>query len=226
MRVYAEYFEEKGLKYRRSTLLQLGNSWDLIGSAVLANPGSAKPIREVTEEEQEQLRLFYTQNREESFNPNNWFIFSDDATMQRVEKIFNGWYIDPENTLKLNGVIQLFNTFNIKNQDLEEAIDSVSLKSELLFSKGIEKYFNDKPTYFGFSNDVLNDDRLYPIAKEIFENSSETVKSIYNNDFDKNSFYHPTFVNRAYKREFFQNYKNDILLKLRENIEYPDIMLS
>lgn len=41
MKVYAEYFEEDGLLYRRNTLLQFGDSWDLIGSAVLANPGCA-----------------------------------------------------------------------------------------------------------------------------------------------------------------------------------------
>lgn len=220
MKVYAEYFEENGLKYRRSTLLQFGNSWNLIGSAVLANPGSAEPIKEIAKDEQEQLNLFYANNRkEQKFNPKNWFIFNDDPTMQRVEKIFNGWYIDQDNTLELNGVIQLFNTFNIKNQDLDEAIKSVSLDSELLFSVGIEKCFNDKPTYFGFSNDVLNDNRLYPIARNIFENSSERVKSIYYADFDKNSFYHPTFINRSYKRDFFQNYKNDVLVKLRDLVQ-------
>lgn len=220
MKVYAEYFEENGLKYRRNTLLQFGDSWDLIGNIVLANPGSAEPIREVENGEEEKLNLFFEANRkEQKINAKNWFIFSDDPTMQRVEKIFNGWYINSENTQELNGVIQLFNTFNIKNQDLDEAINSVSLESDLLFSIGIEKYFNDKPTYFGFSNDVLNDDRLYPVAKNIFENSSEIVKSIYNNDFDKNSFYHPTFVNRSYKREFFQDYKNNVLMKLLDKMK-------
>ncbi len=219
MKVYAEYFEENGLKYRKSTLLQFGDSWNLIGSAVLANPGSAEPIREIVQDEKEQLNLFYTNNREgENFNLNNYFIFNDDPTMQRVEKIFNGWYIDAENPLELNGIIQLFNIFNIKNQDLDLAINSVSLESELLFSMGIENYFNDKPTYFGFSQDVLNDDRLYPVAKSIFENSSNIVKSIYNNDFDENSFYHTTLVNRSYKRDFFKKYKDNILVKLRDCI--------
>ena len=41
MKVYAEYFEENGLKYRKNTLLQFGNSLDVIGNIVLANPGSA-----------------------------------------------------------------------------------------------------------------------------------------------------------------------------------------
>ena len=219
MKVYAEYFEENGLKYRKSTLLQFGNSWDLTGNAVLANPGSAEPIGEVDENAEKKIALFYKENRGEKYNSKNWFVFNDDPTMHRLEKIFNGWYIDSDNTVKLNGVIQLFNTFNIKNQDLDEAIDSVSLDSKLLFSKGIEQYFNDKPTYFGFSNDVLNDDRLYPIARNIFENSSEKVKSIYYTDFDKNSFYHPTFINHSYKREFFQSYKNDVLIKLRDSVK-------
>jgi hypothetical protein len=40
MKTYAEYFEEDGLSFRTNTILQFGNSWDLIGNIVLANPGS------------------------------------------------------------------------------------------------------------------------------------------------------------------------------------------
>lgn len=41
MKVYAEYFEEKGSTFRTNTILQFGDSWNLIGNIVLANPGSA-----------------------------------------------------------------------------------------------------------------------------------------------------------------------------------------
>ena len=129
--------------------------------------------------------------------------------MRFVEKIFNGGYLNKYK--ELNGVIQLFNTFNIKNQNLEEAVKQIGTKSTLLFSVGIEKYFNDKPTYFGFSNEVLNNEILQPVARNIFNNSSKKVKSIYKENFTENSFYHPMYISRAYNQEHFQWYKNDIL---------------
>lgn len=87
------------------------------------------------------------------------------------------------------------------------------------FLLGIEKYFNDKPNYFGFSNDVLYDDRLRPIAENIFNNSSSIVKTVYNKEFDKNSFYHPTFINRSYKRDFFQKYMENVLKPFKKLIK-------
>ncbi|GIJ93186.1 hypothetical protein CAPN002_04040 [Capnocytophaga stomatis] len=45
MKVYAHFFEEKGEKevqYRWRTLLQFGDSWEIIGSVVMKNPGSAE----------------------------------------------------------------------------------------------------------------------------------------------------------------------------------------
>lgn len=139
--------------------------------------------------------------------------------MQRIEKIFNGWYINPDEIKKLNGVIQLFNIFNVKNQNLSESIEKLPPDNDILFLLGIEKYFNDKPNYFGFSNDVLYDDRLRPIAENIFNNSSSIVKTVYNKEFDKNSFYHPTFINRSYKRDFFQKYMENVLKPFKKLIK-------
>ena len=214
MKVYAEYFEENGLRFRRNTILQFGDSWDLIGNAVLANPGSAEPLHKVSSDMSNNLELFYKSYRDhEPINIENWYEFSDDATMQRLERIFNGWYVS-DNILELNGVVQLFNTFNIKNQDLKAATESISETSDFLFSKGVEKYFHDKPTYFGFSNDVLYHERLRPLAEDIFNNSSKKVKAIYSNDFSDNSFYHPTYVNRAYKQDHFSRYRENVLIPL------------
>ena len=219
MKVYAQYFELEGISYRLNTILQFGDSWELLGNVVLANPGSAEPIKEIDDSQIEQLQNFYRNFENRNFDTTNWYEFSDDATMQRIEKIFNGWYINPDEIIKLNGVIQLFNTFNVKNQNLTESIEKLPPDNDILFSLGIEKYFNDKPTYFGFSNDVLYDDRLRPIAENIFNNSSSIVKTVYNKEFDKNSFYHPTFINRSYKRDFFQKYIENVLKPFKEVIK-------
>lgn len=210
MNVYAEYFEENGLSFRTNTILQFGNSWDLIGNIVLANPGSATPINKVNDNEYNELNNFYKRFRNnDNLKLNNWHKFSPDQTMQRIEKLFNGGYL--QKNKKLNGVIQLFNTFNIRNQDLDEAVNYADNKSQLMFSIGIEKYFHEKPTYFGFTQKVLDNEILRPIAENIFNNSSDKIKSIYKKSFEKNSFYHPTYINRAINQDHFQWYKNDIL---------------
>jgi len=215
MKVYAEYFEEDGLVFRTNTILQFGDSWELIGNIVLANPGSASPFAKVSDSTIDNLELFYSKFRnKENLILENWYEFSPDQTMQRIEKIFNGGYL--QKNKELNGVIQLFNTFNIKNQNLEEAIHQIDINSNLLFSVGIEKYFHDKPTYFGFSSAVLDHEVLKPIAENIFNNSSNKIKNIYKSEFGDNSFYHPTYINRAINQEHFQWYKNSILESILE----------
>ena len=47
MKVYAQYFELEGISYRLNKILQFGDSWELLGNVVLANPGSAEPIKEI-----------------------------------------------------------------------------------------------------------------------------------------------------------------------------------
>jgi hypothetical protein len=216
LKSFAEYFEEGGLLFRRNTLLQFGNSWDLIGSVVLANPGSAEPISTVSSDLLDSISTFYNRFRNgKKIQPENWHEFSPDSTMRFVEKIFNGWYVGKN--IELNGVVQLFNTFNIKNQNLQEAVAQIGVDSELLFSHDICKYFNDKPTYFGFSNEVLGNEVLRKVAMNIFNHSSEVVRSIYKDDFSKNSFYHPMYINQAYGQSHFQKYKKEILSEIVNN---------
>lgn len=215
MKIYAEYFEENNFKFRTNTILQFGDSWNLIGNIILANPGSSKPIKNIDSLVENNLKNFYSHYRENNaIKIENWYEFAPDQTMHRIKKIFNGEYIGKVKELK--GVIQLFNTFNIKNQYLDEAVKQTNIKSEYLYSIGIENYFHDKPTYFGFSSSVLNNDRLSKIAQNIFENSSSIIKNIYNVEFNNNKFYHPTYINRAINQVHFQWYKNDILRKLIE----------
>ena len=69
MRVYAEYVEVNGLEFRTNTILQFGESWELIGNVILANPGSAVPSNKINATETEKLKLFYTNYRgDQDFN--------------------------------------------------------------------------------------------------------------------------------------------------------------
>jgi hypothetical protein len=215
MRVFAEYFEESGLAFRRNTILQFGESWDLLGNVVLANPGSAEPMSSVDKNASINLKVFFERYRGKTdFDMDHWYEFSVDSTMLFVGKIFSGEYVSKR--IELNGVVQLFNTFNIKNQNLQQAVEQIGVDSEVLFSYGVEKFFHDKPTYFGFSNEVLSNELLRNIAMQIFCGSSDVVRRIYQKEFADNSFYHPMYINRAYNQEHFKRYKDNILLPLVE----------
>jgi len=213
MKVYAEYFEENGLSFRSNTILQFGDSWELIGNVVLANPGSAQPTNKIDNISTDKLKEFYKSYRDTvAFKQDNWHEFKDDATMRFIQKIFSGGYVGKDK--KLNGVIQLFNTFNIRNQNLEDAVKQIGVSSNQLFSIGVEDFFHDKPTYFGFSNAVLENTTLRPIAEAIFNSSSVKIKSIYNDSFSENAFYHPMYINRAHNQTHFQWYKEEVLKKI------------
>ncbi|MCX4190807.1 hypothetical protein [Methylophaga sp. OBS3] len=213
MKVFAEYFELDGLSYRRNTLLQFGKGWNLIGNVVLANPGSAEPLMKISKQNFGLISGFYDENRfDEQPMCDWWYEFSVDSTMGFIEKLFNGWYL--AKTQSLDGVIQLFNTFNLKNQNIHEAIEKTSSSSEFMFSENIYTRFNDKPTYFGFGKDVLKNHYLHNVAENIFVNSSKKIRTIYKRKFSENHFYHPMYVNRAYKQAHFKKYKNEVLSKL------------
>lgn len=209
MKVYAEYFDDGSLFYRKNTLLKFGDSWDLIGSVVLANPGSADPSGRVPEDALSLINKFMCSYRHgDEVSLESWHEFSVDPTMRFVEKIFNGWYCDRSE--ELNGVIQLFNTFNVKNQNLSQAVSQLGGDSEL-FSRNIHRYFNDQKTYFGFSGEVLGNEILRGVAEQIFDSSSDKIKEVYNSKFSANSFYHPMYINKAYKQAHFERFKKDVL---------------
>lgn len=214
MKVYARYIQDNGLEYRFDTLLQFGESWELIGNVVLANPGSSSPLKNIDKTETEEIAKFFNKYRKgEQIDSSEWFVFSPDSTMQQIEKIFNGFYVNGE-TKELNGVIQLFNCFNLKNQDLENAVSQLKNihRDDVLTSAEITQFFGNKPVYFGFSQSVLEHQKLQEIAQSIFEKTPEELKTIYDKDFSKNKFYHPGYINRSYSRdEYVKQVMKDFL---------------
>ena len=59
MKVFAHYYDsdETGNNYRWRTLLHFGTSWDIIGSVVMKNPGSAEPHNYVHESTTHALKV-------------------------------------------------------------------------------------------------------------------------------------------------------------------------
>ncbi|NLK67237.1 MAG: hypothetical protein GX282_07175 [Campylobacteraceae bacterium] len=216
MKAYARFIKKDDIVYRINTILQFGDSWNHIGNIVLANPGSSNIISEISDDIDIELSKFFKKLKKE-YSREYWFECKSDPTMKQVKKIFNGWYVD--DIFALNGTVQLFNSFNVRNPKLDEAIISVKYDDSLLFSEGIEKYFNEKPTYFGFSRAVINNKTLNKRIKNIFYNSSDKIRALYKKNFENNSFYHPMYVNRSYNIDFFKDYKNEVLIPFKDLVK-------
>ncbi|WP_299577491.1 hypothetical protein [uncultured Sunxiuqinia sp.] len=211
MRVYARYFSEDNLNFRRTTLIQFGDSWELIGSAVLINPGSAHPISNtpIDGSKIHEISAFLGTECKD-----DWYEFRSDPTMGWLRKIFEGDYVSADKKRNLKGVIQLFNLFNLRNQNLTEALScSQETRSSHLFSVEEDKQlFREKPVYLGWGNTGKYDSRLKIIAENIFEYARSNNHYLQPN-FEDNSFYHPRYLNMQYKKprarallnNFFEN---------------------
>ena len=126
MNVYARFLIDDGFAFRLNTVLQFGEGWNVIGAAVLVNPGSAKPVVDVSD--------YGTLAALSDITGKNdcWKQFSADPTMRFLKKIFDGSYIGEQKNL--NGVVLLYNLFNLRNANLQQALEVAgSCKSPLLF---------------------------------------------------------------------------------------------
>jgi hypothetical protein len=197
MKVYAEFIEENGIEYRTKTILQFGNSWNLIGSIVMKNPGSAFPKNEISIEDWNKV----AENELVSNSlQTNWFEFQPDPTMGQVERVFNGYYTG--NQIELNGVIQVFNLFNIRHQKINVAKQLASQSNSMhLFPQVnvVIDSFKNKPVFLGFGWEYLNINRSF--AESMFEYVKASDFMYLKRDMIDNFFYHPGYINTSYSKE-------------------------
>ena len=114
MQCFARWKEDKnsGASFRDQTIIQFGDSWDLLASFVLLNPGSALPKdREPQNAFLESLNLSFYVNREDR----SYCRFSVDRLMNDLINLYS--------TKFSGGVLKLYNLFNFKNQDSANAIE-------------------------------------------------------------------------------------------------------
>lgn len=192
MKVFARYFSDKQMNFRRDTMLQFGDSFEVIGAAVLINPGSARPVSTVWEEDLRHLRHI-------SGKDDSWNEFAPDSTMRQLEKLFSGGYLGSPRPLC--GVIRLFNLFNLREPILDEAMRLCNdCDSHNLFSthEDIQALIGIHRVYLGWGASG-RDEMLHPRALQIFNALSAGQKAYLNEHFDDNPFYHPGYINRSYK---------------------------
>lgn len=198
MRVFTHFHEMDlpngrtvGVRWR--TILQFGESWDVIGNVVMKNPGSARVRKGETSSITD---IFLNQELHEfdESDTNPWFEFQPDATMHSIKDLFAMHY----NMLAsdLNGVIQIFNLFYIKNPDLNTAIgDDEDARFEIC-TRDLHHLDQHKmkPTYLGWGD--LWATKRYTEKAQVMFNLVQPYNSYLSPDISKNQFIHPLYLMR------------------------------
>ncbi len=215
MKIYTHYNlignTERGYRWR--TLLQFGTSWNIIGSIVMMNPGNANFKHSDHRPEADVELLNHLRQFDNSINQNEaWYEFNSDPTLDIVNEMFsersrvNGFG-------ELNGVIQVFNLFYLRDPNLDKGIE---LNNKLELDSTNDTIFEDDiknlkaPLYLGFGqlsqNPQFKDKAKFFFDKAIGELGVKYLDPV----FEKNSFMHPRRLMR------YMKYKPEgILLKLQ-----------
>lgn len=186
--VYAHFYndETNQIQYRWRTLLQFGNSWDIIGTVYMKNPGSSAPIDCITDKE----NLCYLNGIDDT---NNWFLFSVDPTMRLIASMMQE-YMD-YNHRSLEGIVQIFNLFNVRDADLEKAKHRLT-KSICEKTFTIEEDIKHlvAPIYIGWGG-LWREKTHEENARKIFSAVLEKMNPTYlNQSIEANCFYHPQYI--------------------------------
>ena len=192
MKVYAHFREEGGRMFRWRTLLQFGDSWQVVGSVVMKNPGSAYPLTP----NQCVSDMFILPELQAIDDSEPWYEFKPDITMSCITRLFGAQ----------SGVIQIFNLFNIREADLSQALhlyDEASPcvyeqqanppPSSLLLSTTEQDISQLKgPVYLGWGP-LGSDGRFRQKAQMIFDAVKDRMNYL-NPDFDSTPFFHPLYL--------------------------------
>jgi len=121
MQCFARWFkdEESGLCFRDQTILQFGNSWDLLASFILLNPGSALP-----KDMEQQDELLGSKSLPYFISPKDghYYNFTIDRLMRDVIQLYKQSHA--------GGVIKIYNLFNLKNQHSGQAVKQFKSHSD------------------------------------------------------------------------------------------------
>lgn len=192
MRVFAHYYSDEvtGIEYRWRTLLQLGDSWDVCGTVVMKNPGSSKPTCPIGDSELlSNLRRFDSAN---NYTGYGWYHFSVDNTMGLVRKLIEAYLV--AHNKPAEGVIQIFNLFNIRDVDLNKGLEKIKAsQGEPIFMTTDDDINNlVPPIYLGWGN--LKNNKLFKGYAEKFFEKVKQDTSYLDKDYNKNPFYHPQYL--------------------------------
>lgn len=213
MKVYAHFREEGGRMFRWRTLLQFGDSWQVVGSVVMKNPGSAYPLTP----NQCVSDMFILPELQAIDDSEPWYEFKPDITMSCITRLFG----------VQSGVIQIFNLFNIREADLAQALHLYDEASPCVFTQQTNPHPSsliphtsslisppssltsppssillstteqdisqlEGPVYLGWGP-LGSDGRFRQKAQMIFDAVKDRMNYL-NPDFDSNPFFHPLYL--------------------------------
>lgn len=197
-KVFARFITDltNNITYRRNTVLQFGDSWNVIGTAILLNPGSATISSEQPSAE-DLLRLKGITGVDDGWQ---FVDYNRDATIRDwLPRLFNGYYANKERELK--GVILLYNLFNLKEPNSEKAKHIYSkVSSEYIYTSASDiEFINKSPiVYIGWGK-VLSPELMVQ-AQLLFDRLDRNVITHYSDVMGDNVFYHPRAIQLGYKR--------------------------
>lgn len=212
MKVYSHFSKlnnSEGLRW--GTILQFGDSWAVIGSVVMKNPGSSACGNEVHDSSiLENLQSFQSPDKV-------WYEFTIDDTMRKVAKLFR-YKEGTKNTDSLNGVIRIFNLFYYREADLGKALlqkAEYEMPEEIISD---EINLLQPPVYLGFG-DLAFDKNFTVRARAFYDKAINLGMECYLPDFEANTFRHPQYL-----MGFGKNQKASIemLAKFKANNSAPN----
>lgn len=192
MKVFTHYttieLENDGIRWR--TILKFGNSWDVKGSVIMKNPGAANfkysnHVAIASSEELEHLRFF-----DDGEIKADWYEFSSDPTMECIGRLFSEYYATKGE--QLEGVIQIFNLFYLREANLATALNKVK-QFEIANMVDYDISHLSFPVYLGFADLAWH--KTYGNAARKFFDAARKLGALYlNDDFNKNSYTHPLYL--------------------------------
>lgn len=193
MKVYTKFISSNGVSYRWGTVLQFGNSWDIIGSVVMKNPGSSKPKKDSEIRDRRTLKELDSRFGSSELSP--WYGFTPDKTMFCVGDIFAACSDRVRHREELQGVILLFNVFYAVGADL----DKVKLLPPFVLETSNEDIDRlHAPVYLGFG-DLWTDPKYNLRCRKFYDKAISLGMRYFAGDFSQNSFIHPLRLIRVHR---------------------------
>lgn len=186
MKVYAHFLEDNDIQYRWRTLLQFGNSWNIIGTIYMKNPGSSNRNSKTELTDNDVLS-----HLNEIDNSDQWYLFTVDNTMKRIVSMMQE-YMDFNNR-KLEGIVQIFNLFNVRDKDLGKALNKLSqsvCKKTFTVDDDIKHIV--APIYIGWGS-LWKEKKHIENARRIFSATLKHTSYLYPS-IEQNRFYHPLWM--------------------------------
>lgn len=234
MKIYNHILVHKKQTYYKRTLLQFGNSVNLIGSLVLDSP--EKPISQTEIDLNNTLVIpeFFRSNEifRSGFETGQWYEINMTPTFEHIEKIFNGHYAGE--SFELNGVIQVFYALQTIPQTSNRLFSLIMQANGHLLIENLFSRFYRKPVYFGVGRAYQDEpcsereaDTILSVSRDLqrsvvdnfFRSNKEEYANLYDLELSKNKFYHPNDLDALFNKNQIEDYQKRVLKPFAQMIQ-------